>query len=91
MALSKNSKQEGDTNDGIPAALQTVNMELKNTAHSHLDLSEKINNQVVLDFQLKLDEYKLLLEKWTKTLNDLYGERQEKIKELLKVSFFIFI
>jgi hypothetical protein len=85
LSLSKSSKQKEDIKSGIPAALQTVTMELKNTAHSHLELSEKLDNQVVLDFQLKLDEYKLLLEKWTKTLNDLYAERQAKILELLKV------
>jgi hypothetical protein len=66
-------------------------MELKNTAHSHLDLSAKLDNQVALDFQMKLDEYKLLLEKWTKTLDDLYAERQAKIMELLKVRIFFLI
>lgn len=60
-------------------------MELNKTGTSHLDLAEQLKTQVGSEFEQKVDEYKLLLEKWTKTLNDLYAERQEKTIDLLKV------
>jgi hypothetical protein len=60
-------------------------MELQKTATSHLELSDQLNKKVTSEFEQKLDEYRLLLEKWTKTLDELYNERQEKTIELLKV------
>lgn len=60
-------------------------MELNKTASSHIDLSKQMNEQVIHEFQVKLEEYKVLLEKWTNTLNELYSERQEKTVDLLKV------
>lgn len=65
-------------------------MELNKTGTSHLDLAEQLKTQVGSEFEQKVDEYKLLLEKWTKTLNDLYAERQEKTIDLLKVKKKVF-
>ncbi|KAI9353163.1 hypothetical protein BD770DRAFT_445439 [Pilaira anomala] len=70
---------------GVPAAYHTISMELKKTASSHIELSKQMNDQVIHEFQVKLEEYKVLLEKWTNTLNELYSERQEKTVDLLKI------
>lgn len=87
--LSLSSLQEIDKNEvekgGVPAAYHAISMELRKTATSHLDLAEQLKTQVGSEFEQKLDEYRELLEKWTKTLNDLYGERQDKTTDLLKV------
>lgn len=60
-------------------------MELNKTATSHIELSQQLKRQIGAEFEQKLNEYKVLLEKWTKTLEELYTERQEKTIELLKV------
>lgn len=65
-------------------------MELNKTATSHIELAQQLNQQVVDEFEQKLNEYKVLLDKWTKTLNELYAERQEKTTDLLRVyNFFL--
>ncbi|KAI8090403.1 hypothetical protein BDF21DRAFT_490824 [Thamnidium elegans] len=86
--LSLSSVQEIDSaqfeKGGVPAAYHAISMELNKTATSHIELAQQLNQQVVDEFEQKLDEYKVLLEKWTKTLNELYAERQEKTMDLLK-------
>lgn len=87
--LTLSSIHEIDKNEvakgGVPAAYHAISMELNKTATSHLDLAEQLKNQIGFEFEQKLQEYKDLLEKWTKTLNDLYAERQNKTADLLKV------
>lgn len=86
--LSLSSIQETDEADkkqDVPAAYQAITLELQKTANSHLELSQKLSSKVASEIEQKLEEYKLLLEKWTKTLDELYNERQEKTIELLKV------
>ncbi|KAG2204354.1 hypothetical protein INT47_009396 [Mucor saturninus] len=70
---------------GVSAAYHAISMELNKTATSHLDLAEQLKTQIGSEFEQKLNEYKELLEKWTKTLTDLYNDRQDKTIELLKI------
>ncbi|KAI7903980.1 uncharacterized protein BX663DRAFT_505978 [Cokeromyces recurvatus] len=83
LLLSEKNSHEA-SKDGIPAAFDTMVMELKNTANSRLELADKLQQELAGEFESKLEEYKLLLEKWTKSLDELYQERQEMIMELLK-------
>lgn len=80
--IDQNEAEKG----GVPAAYHAISMELNKTATSHLDLAEQLKTQIGSEFEQKLNEYKELLEKWTKTLTDLYNDRQDKTIELLKVN-----
>lgn len=85
LSLSTIQGNKDEENDGVAAAYSAVAMELKHTAESHLDLSQKLSAQVAAEFEQKLEDYKLLMEKWTSILNELYDERLDKTTELLKV------
>jgi hypothetical protein len=84
--LQLSEKNENQKNSkGVFAAYNAVSMELKRTATTHLELSDKLKSQVANECQNKLTEYKELLSKWTASLDDLYQDRREKTMELLKV------
>ena len=84
LALST-LREKTTADEGVSAAYHAIAMELENTANSHVDLSEKLSSQFAMELESKVEDYKLLLEKWTHTLNDLYFERQDKTSDLLKV------
>ncbi|RCH87200.1 hypothetical protein CU097_009733, partial [Rhizopus azygosporus] len=48
-------------------------------------LSNKLKDQVASELEDKLSEYRALFDKWNKTLQQVYDERQEKTIELLRV------
>ncbi|KAI9483130.1 MAG: hypothetical protein EXX96DRAFT_479457 [Benjaminiella poitrasii] len=81
LAEKNNHEKE---QEGIPAAYDAITMELESTANAHLDLADKLQQELAVEFEAKLDEYRLLLEKWTKSLDELYHERLERTMELLK-------
>ncbi|EPB87915.1 hypothetical protein HMPREF1544_05322 [Mucor circinelloides 1006PhL] len=86
LTLSKAQQQEGQKDDGgVVAAYKAVSAELKQTAITHLELSDRLKNQVAMECQSKLTEYRELLSKWTHALEDLYQDRKEKTMELLKI------
>lgn len=84
-SLQDNNEQ----NEGVGAAYNAIAMEIKHTAESHLELSNSISSQINVEFEQKLEDYKTLLEKWTKSLDELYAERQNKTTDLLKVNFHL--
>lgn len=85
LSLSTIQGNKDEENDGVAAAYSAIAMELKHTAESHLDLSQKLSAQVAAEFEQKVEDYKLLMEKWTSILNELYDERLDKTTELLKI------
>lgn len=64
---------------------QAIITELEKTAKSRIDFSEKLSGQVIMDLEQKLEEYKVLMEKWKLTLEEIFNEKQLRIMELLKV------
>ncbi|CEG63856.1 hypothetical protein RMATCC62417_00932 [Rhizopus microsporus] len=85
LALSNAQELDAPAEDGVAGAYQAIAMELKKTAESHIDLSNKLKDQVASELETKLLEYRALFDKWNKTLQQLYDERQEKTIELLRV------
>lgn len=85
LSLSTVQGDKDEDREGVAAAYSAVSMELKHTAESHLELSQKLSTQVAVEFEQKLEDYKLLMGKWTSILNELYDERLDKTTELLKV------
>lgn len=85
LALSTAQELDEPSEQGVAGAYQAIAMELKKTAESHLDLSRKLKKEVSDELEAKLEEYRKLFEKWDKTLNQIYEERQKKTMELLKI------
>ncbi|KAK4511753.1 uncharacterized protein ATC70_007297 [Mucor velutinosus] len=87
LTLSRDQEKshQGENVQGVLAAYRAVSMELKQTATTHLELSDRLKHQVATECQNKLTEYKELLSKWTTALEDLYQDRKEKTIELLKI------
>ncbi|KAL0135554.1 hypothetical protein V8B55DRAFT_1548377 [Mucor lusitanicus] len=86
LALSRDQEaRKDDKAQGVVAAYHAVSEELKQTATTHLELSDRLKHQVATECQNKLTEYRGLLSKWTAVLEELYQDRKEKTMELLKI------
>lgn len=86
LSLSRDRESEKDKHgQGVAAAYHAVSVELEQTATTHLELSDRLKNQVAVECQNKLQEYRELLLKWTTVLKELYQDRKEKTMDLLKV------
>lgn len=91
LALSNAQELDAPAEDGVAGAYQAIAMELKKTAESHIDLSNKLKDQVASELEDKLSEYRALFDKWNKTLQQVYDERQEKTIELLRVCRDVYV
>lgn len=60
-------------------------IELAKTGQSRMDYADKLTGQITQDLGQQLDKYKVLMEKWSLTLEEIFNERQMRIMELLKV------
>ncbi|KAL0091062.1 hypothetical protein F4703DRAFT_1791012 [Phycomyces blakesleeanus] len=87
MALSESVSaplKHSDPKTNVAGALEAVYKELVKTAQSHIDMAQRLTNEVAPALDGWVHTHRLNLEKWSSILENKYEERQSWICHLLE-------